>query len=86
MQHFAMRIDGDGALALGATADGKDLIRCHDTLGEQTLAPLRQVRLGVRLAVADLIAGEVLATTFEFGEPVDGSDIGDGVRVSIAKA
>ena len=34
----------------------------------------------------DLIAGEILATSFEFGEPTDGSEIGDGVRVSIAKA
>ena len=34
----------------------------------------------------DLIAGEILATSFEFGEPVDGAEIGDGVRVSIAKA
>jgi len=34
----------------------------------------------------DLIAGEILATSFEFGEPGDGSEIGDGVQVSIAKA
>ena len=34
---------------------------------------------------ADLIAGEILATAFEFGEPVDGAELGDGVRVSIAK-
>jgi len=34
----------------------------------------------------DLIAGEILATTFEFGEPADGVEIGDGVRVAIAKA
>ncbi|MGV0792282.1 isoleucine--tRNA ligase [Mycolicibacterium sp. XJ1819] len=34
----------------------------------------------------DLIAGEVLATSFEFGEPADGAEIGDGVRVAIAKA
>ncbi len=33
----------------------------------------------------DLIAGEVLATSFDFGEPVDGTEIGDGVRVHIAK-
>lgn len=31
----------------------------------------------------DLIAGEILATSFEFGEPADGTEIGDGVRVSI---
>ncbi|MGV0850132.1 isoleucine--tRNA ligase [Mycolicibacterium phlei] len=34
----------------------------------------------------DLIAHEILATSFEFGEPADGTEIGDGVRVSIAKA
>jgi isoleucyl-tRNA synthetase len=32
----------------------------------------------------DLIAGEILATSFEFGEPIDGAEIGDGVRVAIA--
>ncbi|MEW5811742.1 MAG: isoleucine--tRNA ligase [Actinomycetota bacterium] len=37
-------------------------------------------------AHADLIAGEILATDFSFGEPVDGTEIGDGVRVSVAKA
>jgi isoleucyl-tRNA synthetase len=34
----------------------------------------------------DLIAGEILATSFEFGEPTDGTEIGDGVHVAIAKA
>jgi isoleucyl-tRNA synthetase len=34
----------------------------------------------------DLIAGEILATSFEFGEPTDGAEIGDGVRVSITTA
>ncbi len=33
----------------------------------------------------DLIAGEILATSFEFGEPDDGTEIGDGVRVAIVK-
>ena len=33
----------------------------------------------------DLIAGEILATSFEFGQPTDGVQIGDGVRVAIAK-
>ena len=33
----------------------------------------------------DLIAGEILATSFEFGEPADPVEIGDGVRVTIAK-
>jgi isoleucyl-tRNA synthetase len=34
---------------------------------------------------ADLIAGEILATSFEFGQPAQAAEIGDGVRVSIAK-
>jgi isoleucyl-tRNA synthetase len=34
----------------------------------------------------DLIAGEILATAFAFGEPADGVEIGDGVRVAIAEA
>ncbi|XCI63093.1 isoleucine--tRNA ligase [Mycolicibacterium parafortuitum] len=33
----------------------------------------------------DLIAGEILATSFEFGEPDGGAEIGDGVRVAITK-
>jgi isoleucyl-tRNA synthetase len=34
----------------------------------------------------DLIAGEILATSFEFGEPTAGAEIGDGVQVSITRA
>jgi isoleucyl-tRNA synthetase len=37
-------------------------------------------------AHTDLIAGEILATSFDFGEPADGVEIGDGVRVAITKA
>ncbi|EUA35046.1 tRNA synthetases class I family protein [Mycobacterium xenopi 3993] len=33
----------------------------------------------------ELIAREILATSFEFGEPPDGVEIGDGVRVAISK-
>ena len=33
----------------------------------------------------ELIAREILATSFEFGEPADGVELGDGVRVAIAK-
>jgi isoleucyl-tRNA synthetase len=33
----------------------------------------------------ELISREVLATSFAFGEPVDGAEIGDGVRVAIEK-
>jgi isoleucyl-tRNA synthetase len=35
---------------------------------------------------SDLIAREILATTFEFGEPAEPAEIGDGVKVAIAKA
>ncbi|MEN3319346.1 MAG: isoleucyl-tRNA synthetase, partial [Mycobacterium sp.] len=35
---------------------------------------------------SELIAREILATSFDFGEPVAGTEIGDGVRVAIAKA
>jgi isoleucyl-tRNA synthetase len=34
----------------------------------------------------DLIAGEILATSFEFGDPADAAEIGDGVRVSLVRA
>jgi isoleucyl-tRNA synthetase len=34
---------------------------------------------------AEMIAREILATTFEFGDPAGPSEIGDGVRVAIAK-
>lgn len=34
----------------------------------------------------DLIAREILATSFEFGDPADGAEIGEGVRVALAKA
>lgn len=34
----------------------------------------------------ELIAGEILATSFQFGDPPDAAQIGDGVRVAIAKA
>lgn len=37
-------------------------------------------------AHSELIAHEILATSFEFGDLADGAEIGDGVRVAIAKA
>ncbi|MEZ0382051.1 isoleucine--tRNA ligase [Mycobacterium sp. pW045] len=44
-------------------------------------------RLDWAQAHAELIAGEILATAFEFGEPgPDAAEIGDGVRVTITKA
>ena len=33
----------------------------------------------------NLIAREILATHFELAEPADGVEIGDGVKVAIAK-
>jgi isoleucyl-tRNA synthetase len=33
----------------------------------------------------DLIAGEILATSFDFGDPADSVAIGDGVRVALSK-
>ena len=44
------------------------------------------VRESWATAHRDLIAREILATSFEFGELVDGVEIGDGVRVVISKA
>jgi isoleucyl-tRNA synthetase len=35
---------------------------------------------------ADLIAGEILATSFEFGSSAGAAEIGDGVKVAIARA
>ncbi|MCW2518375.1 MAG: ileS, partial [Mycobacterium sp.] len=35
---------------------------------------------------ADMIAAEILATTFEFGESADAVEIGDGAKVAIVKA
>jgi len=43
-------------------------------------------REGWARAHRDLIAREILATSFEFAETSDGVEIGDGVTVSIAKA
>ena len=43
-------------------------------------------RVDWAVAHTELIAGEILATSFDFGEPDGGVEIGDGVRVAIAKA
>jgi isoleucyl-tRNA synthetase len=45
-------------------------------------------RADCALSHRDLIAGEILATSFEFGDLVDAADaveIGDGVRVFLAR-
>jgi isoleucyl-tRNA synthetase len=88
----------DGAVTPELEAEGwaKDRIRELQDLRKSTGLDVSD-RIRVTIAVPedkaqwarthrDLIAGEILATSFEFGEPVDGTEIGDGVRVAIAKA
>jgi len=88
----------DGTLTEELEAEGwaKDRIRELQDLRKSTGLDVSD-RITVVLAVppdkltwaqthADLIAGEILATGFEFGDAGDGTEIGDGVRVSIAKA
>ena len=47
---------------------------------------MKNARAGWARAQRDLIAGEILATGFEFGEPADAVEIGDGVRVALRRA
>ncbi len=88
----------DGAVTPELEAEGwaKDRIRELQDLRKATGLDVSD-RINVVMAVPadkatwaethrDLIAGEILATSFEFGEPSDGSEIGDGVRVAIVKA
>jgi isoleucyl-tRNA synthetase len=81
---------------LEAEGWARDLIRELQDLRKSTGLDVSD-RIRVTIAVpddksqwaqthADLIAGEILATTFDFGEPVNGAEIGDGVRVAIEKA
>ncbi|KMO77984.1 MAG: isoleucine--tRNA ligase [Mycolicibacterium rufum] len=87
----------DGTLTEELEAEGwaKDRIRELQDLRKATGLDVSD-RIAVVMAVpadkepwarthAGLIAGEILATDFAFGEPADGAEIGDGVRVSIAK-
>lgn len=89
-------LDGTVTPELAAEGWAKDRIRELQELRKSTGLEVSD-RISVVMAVPaeragwaathrDLIAGEILATSFEFGEPVDGADIGDGVRVAIAKA
>jgi isoleucyl-tRNA synthetase len=89
-------LDGTVTPELEAEGWAKDRIRELQDLRRSTGLDVSD-RISVTMAVPaaradwadahrDLIAGEVLATSFEFGEPADGIEIGDGVRVSIAKA
>ena len=88
----------DGTLTPELEAEGwaKDRIRELQDLRKSSGLDVSD-RIDVRISVppaqedwarrhADLIAREVLAISFEFGEPVDAHVIGDGVRVSIARA
>jgi isoleucyl-tRNA synthetase len=88
-------LDGTVTPELEAEGWAKDRIRELQELRRTTGLDVSD-RISVLMAVpaerqdwarthADMIAREILATTFEFGEPTDGSDIGDGVRVAIAK-
>jgi isoleucyl-tRNA synthetase len=89
-------LDGTVTEELEAEGWAKDRIRELQDLRKSTGLDVSD-RIRVTIAVpddkvqwahthGDLIAREILATSFEFGEPVDGTEIGDGVRVAIAKA
>jgi isoleucyl-tRNA synthetase len=88
----------DGTLTPELEAEGwaKDRIRELQELRKSTGLDVSD-RISVLIGVpaeredwarthAELIAREILATSFEFGEVPAGAEIGDGVRVSIAKA
>jgi isoleucyl-tRNA synthetase len=88
-------LDGTVTPELEAEGWAKDRIRELQDLRKSTGLDVSD-RIRVTIAVpedkaqwaqthSDLIAREILATSFEFGEPVDGTEIGDGVRVAIAK-
>ncbi len=91
-----MVLDGTVTPELEAEGWAKDRIRELQELRKSTGLDVSD-RITVVISVpaerdawarthADLIAREILATSFEFGEPPDGTEIGDGVRVAIAKA
>lgn len=88
-------LDGTVTEELEAEGWAKDRIRELQELRKSTGLDVSD-RISVRIAVpaahekwvrahADLIAGEILATSFEFADVTDGAEIGDGVRVEIAK-
>jgi isoleucyl-tRNA synthetase len=88
-------LDGTVTPELEAEGWAKDRIRELQDLRKSTGLDVSD-RISVVMSVpqerqdwarthSGLIAGEILATSFEFGEPVDGAEIGDGVRVAIAK-
>jgi isoleucyl-tRNA synthetase len=88
----------DGAVTPELEAEGwaKDRIRELQELRKSTGLEVSD-RISVVMSVPagqaewaqahrELIAREILATRFDFGDAVDGAEIGDGVRVAIAKA
>jgi isoleucyl-tRNA synthetase len=88
-------LDGTVTPELEAEGWAKDRIRELQELRKSTGLDVSD-RISVVMSVPDqhaewarthseLIAREVLATRFEFGDPSDGADIGDGVRVAIAR-
>jgi len=88
-------LDGTVTPELEAEGWAKDRIRELQDLRKSTGLEVSD-RIAVTIAVPedqaqwarthrDLIAHEILATSFEFGEPADGAEIGDGVRVAIVK-
>jgi isoleucyl-tRNA synthetase len=88
-------LDGTVTEELEAEGWAKDRIRELQDLRKSTglevsdrisvVMSVPQERAGWARTHSDLIAGEILATSFEFGDPSDGTEIGDGVRVAIAK-
>ncbi|MFI5508618.1 isoleucine--tRNA ligase [Mycobacterium sp. NPDC051804] len=88
-------LDGTVTEELEAEGWAKDRIRELQELRKSTGLDVSD-RISVVMSVpaahqdwasthSELIAREILATSFEFGELADGSEIGDGVRVEIAK-
>ncbi len=88
-------LDGTVTEELEAEGWAKDRIRELQELRKSTGLEVSD-RISVVMAVpsahenwarthSDLIAREILATSFEFGEPTPAIEIGDGVRVAIAK-
>jgi isoleucyl-tRNA synthetase len=89
-------LDGTVTPELDAEGWAKDRIRELQDLRKSTGLEVSD-RIRVHMSVPadkqewatthrDLIAHEILATSFEFGEPQGGVEIGDGVRVAISKA
>jgi isoleucyl-tRNA synthetase len=89
-------LDGTVTPELEAEGWAKDRIRELQELRKSTgldvsdritvVMAVPDVRLDWARTHQDLIAREILATAFELAEPPDGVEIGDGVKVAIAKA